>query len=90
MKPRVPLTFEEMLKAPEGVWHKLPGGFEVEEAYDFVEADTQRIVVSLPKRAIRAFRPKPRERLSARVADGKLIIERAAAKRPKRQSKRSA
>lgn len=89
MKPRNPLTFDEMLKAPEGVWHELPGGFEVEEAFDFVEADTHRIVVSLPKRAIRAFRPKPRERLSARVAGGKLIIERPGAKRPKKHAKRS-
>ena len=89
MKSRLPLTFEEILQAPEGVWHELPQGFDVEEAYDFIEADAQRIVVALPKRAIRAFHPGPRECFSARVAGGKLIIERAEAGRRRKRTKRS-
>ncbi len=75
-------SVEEMMRLPEGEWVEVPEGLELEVSYEgTVRVEKDRLTVELPKDARRDLQPWTRGPLHARILNGKLVLERRAAKR---------
>jgi len=80
-------TFDEFLASTPTEWEELPNGIRLSAKDDAVKVGPDRLIIDLPGRVAREFRP--RERLTARVSRGQLIVERSPAKRFKRSTRRA-
>jgi hypothetical protein len=88
MTKRPPGSFGRALAAAEGHWTEEPDGFQLRVWDAPLKATPDRIEVALPRDATRKFRPRADERLVARIAGNRLVVEREKGSRPPRSSER--
>ena len=87
MKRRRTESFEDVLRATGPAWEELPDGFDLVIRDAPVQAERDRLTITLPHGAVKAFKPRTGDRLHARVSRGKLIIERGPRKVPRKSSR---
>ena len=69
-------TFKELWEQSGPQWNEMPEGLRLIVSEEPVHATRNRLEVRLTPAAAAAFHLRPREKLVARVAGGRLIIER--------------
>jgi hypothetical protein len=81
MKRRKVESFEDMVAAPEGEWHEMPHGVDLEVFDETTDPPTHRLHLRLPGRVAREFSPRKGEVLRATIKDRTLTLERAPVRR---------
>ncbi|HEX9710660.1 MAG TPA: hypothetical protein VGB42_11940 [Candidatus Thermoplasmatota archaeon] len=83
-------TVEDMMALPQGEWVEVPDGLDLEVVYEgTVKVEKDKLTVEVPGGAAKELRPWTGGPLTAKLSQGRLIIERRARKRRQRRRTRA-
>lgn len=80
-------SVEDLEGLPEDEWVEVVGGMRFRWANAPIHMEGRKLIVPLPSKVRKQFRPRKGEVLHVRLTKGSLVVERATARRSKPSSR---